>query len=129
VPREDTQFKKGEHRGRKLGMPNVQTVEIRRAIALAAHGLGGWQRLCEWAREEPENERIFWQSIYPRLLPHRIEGTGLHGEIELTISTREQMLDRLKAHHLPESLFGYDRPALDVEVKAIEAKPEPEGQD
>jgi hypothetical protein len=89
--------------------------------------LGGSRRLAEWARESELNEMLYWTKIYPRLLPLTIQGSGLHGEIELTISTREQMLDRLKAHHLPESLFGYDRPALDVEVKAIEAKPN--GQD
>jgi hypothetical protein len=29
---------------------------------------GSADRLEEWAREDPENERVFWQSIVPRLL-------------------------------------------------------------
>jgi hypothetical protein len=113
--------------GRKPGVQNIQTRAVRTIINEACAMIGGSQRLAEWIREDPVNEMLYWTKIYPRLLPLTVQGSGLHGEIELTISTREQMLDRLKAHHLPESLFGYDRPVLDGEVKAIEAKPNGDG--
>jgi hypothetical protein len=42
------------------------------AIALAAEGLGGVDRLVEWAKEDPANERAFWATIYPKLIPVQI---------------------------------------------------------
>lgn len=31
-------------------------------------------RLEAWAREAPENERAFWVTIYPKLLPLQVTG-------------------------------------------------------
>jgi hypothetical protein len=28
----------------------------------------------DWAKEAPENERVFWGTIYPKLLPLQIGG-------------------------------------------------------
>ncbi len=44
-------------------------------IAGAATKLGGETRLVEWAKEAPENERAFWSTIYPKLLPLQVTGS------------------------------------------------------
>ena len=58
--------------GRKKGSVNKTTAMAKEAIALAAEGLGGTDRLIDWAKEDPLNERAFWTSIYPKLLPLQI---------------------------------------------------------
>lgn len=60
--------------GRKKGIPNRQTAAAKDAIAMAAEGLGGVSRLVEWAKEDPLNERAFWASIYPKLIPVQLAG-------------------------------------------------------
>ena len=60
--------------GRKKGTPNKTTKAAKDAIAAAAVELGGVARLVEWAREEKQNERIFWGTIYPKLLPLQVAG-------------------------------------------------------
>lgn len=66
--------------GRKKGTPNKTTQTAKEAIAIAASNLGGAQRLVEWAKEDPLNERAFWSSIYPKLLPLQVSGAGENGE-------------------------------------------------
>lgn len=60
--------------GRKKGIPNRQTTAAKDAIVLAAQGLGGVDRLIQWAKEDPLNERSFWASIYPKLIPVQVTG-------------------------------------------------------
>jgi hypothetical protein len=36
--------------------------------------LGGIDRLVEWVRADPNNERIFWGTIYTKLLPLQVSG-------------------------------------------------------
>lgn len=60
--------------GRKKGVPNKQTTAAKEAIAAAAQGLGGVDRLIAWAQEDPLNERAFWASIYPKLIPVTLAG-------------------------------------------------------
>jgi hypothetical protein len=67
--------------GRPKGVPNKATTAAKDAIARAAEGLGGTERLIAWAQEEPQNERIFWGTIYPKLLPLTVGGEGKDGEI------------------------------------------------
>ncbi|WP_299643282.1 hypothetical protein [Devosia sp.] len=55
-------------------MPNKTTQTAKEAIALAAEGLGGTQRLIAWAQEDPANERAFWATIYPKLIPVQVAG-------------------------------------------------------
>lgn len=55
--------------GRKKGVPNKTTKAAKEIIQGAADALGGQKRMVEWAREDPANERIFWGSIYPKMLP------------------------------------------------------------
>lgn len=67
--------------GRKKGTPNKTTTAAKEAIALAAEGIGGTDRLIEWVREDPANEKVFWGQIYTKLLPYQVEGSGDDGEI------------------------------------------------
>lgn len=66
-------------KGRKKGVPNKTTAMAKDAIAQAATELGGADRLVGWAKESPLNERIFWGTIYPKLLPLQIHGSGPGG--------------------------------------------------
>ena len=66
--------------GRVKGTPNKTTSTAREAISYAAQTLGGGERLVEWVREDPLNERAFWSSIYPKLLPLQVNGPGPDGE-------------------------------------------------
>ena len=60
--------------GRQKGSLNKTTMAAKEAIAIAAEELGGTERLVEWAKEDPANERLFWGSIYPKLLPLQVSG-------------------------------------------------------
>lgn len=62
--------------GRPKGMPNKTTQSVKDAIAAAADALGGAERLTQWAKEDPANERAFWATIYPKLLPLQVTGEG-----------------------------------------------------
>jgi hypothetical protein len=62
--------------GRPKGAKNKTTLLAKEAIAAAAEGLGGTQRLIEWAQEDPANERVFWGQIYTKLLPLQVTGEG-----------------------------------------------------
>lgn len=62
--------------GKPKGALSHTTKTAKEAIALAAEGLGGTDRLVAWAKEDPLNERAFWSSIYPKLLPLQVSGDG-----------------------------------------------------
>jgi|GEM_PF-1559754 len=55
--------------GRPKGVPNKTTKAAKDMIAEVAEGLGGAKRMLAWAKEAPENERAFWTSVYPKLIP------------------------------------------------------------
>ncbi len=74
--------------GRPKGIPNKTTQTAKDAIALAADRLGGADRLVEWAKEDPANERAFWATIYPKLLPLQVTGEG-GGPLEYVQITRK----------------------------------------
>ena len=69
-------FKKGQKPGpgRPKGVPNKVTIAAKEAIAMAAEKLGGVDRLVTWAKEDALNERAFWSSIYPKLIPVTLAG-------------------------------------------------------
>jgi hypothetical protein len=67
---------KGRIGGRAKGTPNKMTKSVKEAIEFAADGLGGAQRLVDWAKEDPKNEGAFWTNIYPKLLPLQVTGEG-----------------------------------------------------
>jgi hypothetical protein len=62
--------------GRPKGSLNKTTTAAKDAIAFAAEELGGGKRLTDWAKEDPQNERVFWGTIYPKLLPLQVSGEG-----------------------------------------------------
>lgn len=64
--------KKG--RGRPKGSQNKVGAAAKEVIAQAAADLGGAERLVAWAKEAPENEKAFWSSIYPKLIPVQLAG-------------------------------------------------------
>lgn len=85
-------FKKGEKRpgqGRPKGSLTRHTVAVKDAIMMAAEGLGGTERLIAWAKENPLNERSFWASIYPKLLPLTLSGDP-DNPLEVVGMTKEQ---------------------------------------
>lgn len=70
--------------GRVKGTLNKTTMAAKEAIAAAADALGGSDRLVEWAKEDALNERAFWTSIYPKLLPLQVVGAG-DGPLQVNI--------------------------------------------
>jgi hypothetical protein len=60
--------------GRQKGTTNKVTALAKDAIAAAAERLGGIDRLVEWVRADPANERVFWGTIYTKLLPLQVSG-------------------------------------------------------
>jgi hypothetical protein len=70
-PKVTGRFGKGNP-GKPKGAIAKTTKTAKEAIALAAEGLGGADRLIAWAQEDPLNERAFWSSIYPKLLPLQV---------------------------------------------------------
>jgi hypothetical protein len=72
-PKRTGQFGPGNP-GKPKGATNKTTKSAKEAIALAAEGLGGVDRLISWAQEDPQNERAFWGTIYPKLIPVQVSG-------------------------------------------------------
>ncbi len=66
--------------GRPKGSINKVTAAAKSVIEEAVAGLGGAARLLEWAKAAPENERAFWVTIFPKLLPLQVYGAGDAGE-------------------------------------------------
>lgn len=75
VSKNTGRFGKGNP-GKPKGALSKTTKTAKEAIALAAEKLGGAERLVEWAQEDPLNERVFWGTIYPKLLPLQVTGEG-----------------------------------------------------
>jgi len=65
--------------GRPKGSINKTTATAKAMIEGAATALGGMERMVAWAQEAPENERAFWATIYPKLLPLQVNGPGEGG--------------------------------------------------
>lgn len=74
-------------RGRPKGSVNKVGKAAKDAIAEAAAGLGGAERLVNWAKEAPENERAFWTTIYPKLIPVQVSGED-GGPVQLATEIR-----------------------------------------
>lgn len=62
--------------GRAPGTPNRITSDVRNMIQDVIAGLGGAQRMIEWAREDPANERAFWSQVMPKVLPKEVNVGG-----------------------------------------------------
>lgn len=81
APKNTGRFGKGNP-GKPKGAKNKTTQTALEAIAQAAEALGGADRLVEWAKEDAANEKVFWGTIYPKLLPLQVTGEG-GGAVEL----------------------------------------------
>lgn len=81
--------------GRTKGTPNKTTKAAKDAIAAAAEGLGGVERLIDWAKEDPLNERAFWSTIYPKLIPVTLAGDE---ENPLKVVTRVELVPLTGEH-------------------------------
>ena len=79
----------GKGPGRPKGSLNKTTTIAKDAIAQAADNLGGVARLTDWIKEDPLNERAFWSTIYPKLLPLQVAGS-------LNITNHEDALGALE---------------------------------
>lgn len=88
---ETPEFEERKGVGRPKGSLNKTTLAAKEAIEAAAEGLGGVNRLIEWAKSDPQNERVFWGTVYPKLLPLN---TNLSGGVTinwpLNPATREK---------------------------------------
>lgn len=62
--------------GRKKGVPNKTTSIAKDALAFAFDKLGGQDALVSWAVSDPDNLKIFYQTIWPKLLPLQVAGEG-----------------------------------------------------
>jgi hypothetical protein len=99
-----------------LQTPFRTTVSVRQAIAEAAAAIGGTDRLVAWIRKSDKHETIFWSSIWPRLLPFKVEGSGERGEFEHNVQIKPgELRQKLLEHGLPTEIFGYDVPTIDDE--------------
>jgi hypothetical protein len=127
-------FKKGEPRpkkaGRRAGTPNKTTVVAKEMLVIAAERIGGVERLIKWIRKAPENEFVFWSSMYMRLLPSRSEQPSPtlhvhHTDVTVQIK-REELARKLEERGLPPALFGVDLPELPesepelIDVESVE---------
>lgn len=72
--------------GRPKGSVNKTTATAKAMIEAVADKLGGARRMVAWAKEAPENERTFWGTIYPKLLPLQVNGPGEEGEHLVKVS-------------------------------------------
>jgi hypothetical protein len=72
-------------RGRPKGSPNKLGKAAKDAIAEAAEKLGGVDRLAQWASESPDNEKAFWATIYPKLIPVQVTGED-GGALQIVIN-------------------------------------------
>ncbi len=83
--------------GRPKGSVNKTTATAKAMIESAADLLGGVDRIVAWAKEAPENERTFWGSMYPKLLPLQVNGPGDNGEHTVVMSASDILGPRLDA--------------------------------
>lgn len=62
--------------GRPPDATNKIPMAAKEMIAQVAEGLGGHDRMLRWVQDDPANERAFWVTIYPKLLPLQVSGEG-----------------------------------------------------
>jgi hypothetical protein len=71
--------------GRRIGTPNKLMTTVKDVIAQVAERIGGADRMVQWIKKNPENERSFWVSIYPKLLSvQRDQPNPVQGNVTFT---------------------------------------------
>jgi hypothetical protein len=101
--------------GRQKGTPNKTTAIVKDVIATAAEKLGGIKRIVEWAKEDKANERLFWASIYPKLLPFTVAGDP-NSPVEMVRIERVIVDARERLAHL----ISGETAALETEERAVQ---------
>lgn len=78
MAKSSSSFQKGDgrKRGPAKGTVHARTKAAKDALQIAFDELGGPDRLVEWVKEDPANERIFYGQIWPKLLPLQVSGEG-----------------------------------------------------
>jgi hypothetical protein len=66
-------------KGRKKGVPNKSTAQVKAAFEAAFEGLGGVPTLIAWAKE---NQTDFFK-LYAKLLPVQMNHSGVDGLAKL----------------------------------------------
>jgi hypothetical protein len=87
-PTPDAENLTNKGRGRPKGSQNKLGKAVKEIIASAAEKIGGEDRLVEWVQADPQNERAFWTSIYPKLLPLTLAGDAENPVAIQTIERR-----------------------------------------
>jgi hypothetical protein len=109
---EDTVKPPAAGKGRPKGALNKTTRQAKEAIALAADELGGPDRLVAWVRESPDNERVFWASIYTKLVPLDVRGSH-----DIAVAAVDPAELRRQARAEIADIFGDEAEPLMVERK------------
>lgn len=73
--------------GRKPGVPNALSTAAKDVIQQASERLGGVDRLVTWVQSDPANEKVWWGTIYPKLIPLQLTGDG-GGPVETVTTIR-----------------------------------------
>ena len=60
--------------GRKPGVPNALSKAAKDVIQEASERLGGVDGLVSWVQKDEANEKVWWGTIYPKLLPLQLAG-------------------------------------------------------
>lgn len=75
-------------KGRKKGVPNKMTREVKEVIAKVFEDIGGIESFAAWARWEPTE----FYKMYAKLLPIQLQGAGVDGAFQIVISKEESKL-------------------------------------
>lgn len=88
--------------GRVAGTPNKTTKLARQAIADAFEALGGERGLVAWAKADDDNLKVFYSSIWPKIIPVQVGGDPDGVPIGVATDTPEGWEKRLSEATLRE---------------------------
>lgn len=78
IPNQNTHPNLRRGGGRPKGSINKTSRAAKDMIQDVADGMGGAPRMLAWVKESPDNERVFWSQIYPKLIPVQVHGDSEH---------------------------------------------------